>query len=165
MFQNQARAERYNVSKSLFGRRLAEGSPVSSHVIRMIGYIKTLERLDTPLDPYLAIDDILQSLPLSFELFIMNYNMVGLEKTLVVLHGMLKKVEDSIRKSPNQVMLVQNDGKKRKRKGKAKTTDSIPNAKYIPAGMYKSGPAGSDVCYHYHKPGHWKHNCKVYLEE
>jgi hypothetical protein len=37
MFQNQARAERYNISKSLFAWKLAEGSPVSPHVSKMIG--------------------------------------------------------------------------------------------------------------------------------
>ena len=39
MFVNQARAERYNVSSSLFACKLTEGSPVSPHVIKIIGYI------------------------------------------------------------------------------------------------------------------------------
>ena len=45
MFENQARVERYNISKSLFSCKVAEGSPVSPHVIKMIGYIETLDRL------------------------------------------------------------------------------------------------------------------------
>ena len=45
MFENQARVERYNISKYLFSCKLAEGSPVSPHVIKMIGYIETLDRL------------------------------------------------------------------------------------------------------------------------
>ena len=49
MFENQARAERYNTSKVLFACRLAEGSPVSPHVIKMIGYIESLEKLGFPL--------------------------------------------------------------------------------------------------------------------
>ena len=39
MFENQAWSERYNISKSLFACRLAEGGSVSPHVIKMIGYI------------------------------------------------------------------------------------------------------------------------------
>jgi hypothetical protein len=84
MFQNQARTERYNISKSLFACKLAEGSPVSPHVIKMIGYIETLDRLGSELHPDLSIDVILQSLPASYEPFIMNFQMNGLDKTLRV---------------------------------------------------------------------------------
>jgi hypothetical protein len=44
MFENQARAERYNISKALFACKLVEGSPVSPHVIKMMGYIETLTK-------------------------------------------------------------------------------------------------------------------------
>jgi hypothetical protein len=73
MFENQARIERYNISKSLFAFKLAEGSPVSPHVIKIIGYIETLEKLGSELKPDLAIDVILQWLPVSYEPFIMNF--------------------------------------------------------------------------------------------
>ena len=45
MFEDQARAERFNTSKSLFACRLAEGNPVSPHVIKMIGYTESLDKL------------------------------------------------------------------------------------------------------------------------
>jgi hypothetical protein len=51
MFQNQARIERYNISKSLFACKLSECSSVSPHVIKMIGYIETLDRLGSELHP------------------------------------------------------------------------------------------------------------------
>jgi hypothetical protein len=51
MFENQARTERYNISKSLFACKLAEGSPVSPYVIKMIGYIDILEKLGFELKP------------------------------------------------------------------------------------------------------------------
>ena len=59
MFENQARVERYNISKSLFSCKLAEDSPISSHVIKMIGYIKTLDRHGSELHDDLTIDVIL----------------------------------------------------------------------------------------------------------
>ena len=86
MFESQARVERYNTLKALFGSKLAEGSPVSPHVIKMIGYIEALDRLGIELDPELAMDVILQSLPPSFEQFITNFHMNSLDKTLTVLH-------------------------------------------------------------------------------
>jgi hypothetical protein len=48
-FKNQARTERYNISKLLFACKLANGSPVSPHVIKMIAYIETLEKLGSEL--------------------------------------------------------------------------------------------------------------------
>jgi hypothetical protein len=46
MFENQARVERYNISKALFACKLAEGSPVCP--LKMIGCIETLEKLGSP---------------------------------------------------------------------------------------------------------------------
>jgi hypothetical protein len=124
MFENQARAKRYNISKALFVCMLAEGSPISSHVIKMMGYIETLTKLGCKIKDDLAIDVILQLLPVSYESFIMNFYMNGKEKTVIELHGMLKTVEDSIKKNPNHVMMVQKEKKKRKHwtssKGKGK---------------------------------------------
>jgi gag-polypeptide of LTR copia-type len=45
MFENQMRVERYEISRSLFGCKLAEGDPVSPHMINMIGRIESLEKL------------------------------------------------------------------------------------------------------------------------
>jgi hypothetical protein len=59
MFQNHAWTERYNISKSLFVCKLVEGSPISPDVIKMIGYIETLDRLGSELHPDLATDIIL----------------------------------------------------------------------------------------------------------
>jgi hypothetical protein len=42
MFENQARIDRFNTSKALFGSKLAKGAPVGPHVIKMIGYIESL---------------------------------------------------------------------------------------------------------------------------
>ena len=101
IFENQARVDRFNTSKALFGSKLAEGAPVSPHVIKMIGYIESLQTLGFPLDDDLATDVMLQSLPARFEPFIMNYHMNGLKKTVTELHGMLKMAEVSLRKAPS----------------------------------------------------------------
>ncbi|WVZ90398.1 LOW QUALITY PROTEIN: hypothetical protein U9M48_036704 [Paspalum notatum var. saurae] len=151
MFENQARVERYNTSKALFGSKLTEGSPVSPHVIKMIGHIEALDILGFELDPELATDVILQSLPPSFEPFIMNYHMNGLDKTLTELHGMLKTAEDSIKKTSHHVMMVQRNSKKRKRKGKGKgkAKDRIQKPKLD--AKPKAGLSPSDKCFHCEK--------------
>jgi hypothetical protein len=112
IFENQARAEMYNISKALFACKLAKGSLVSPHVIKMMGYIETLTKLSYEIKDELTTDVILQSLPVSYESFITNFHMNGMEKTMAELHGMLKTVEDSIKKNHNHVIMVQ---KRRKR--------------------------------------------------
>jgi hypothetical protein len=111
MFQNQARAERYNISKALFVCKMTEGSPVSPHVIKMMGYIETLTKLGCEIKDDLATNVVLQSLLMSYESFIMNFHMNGMEKTMAELHGMLKIDEYSIKKNPNHVMMVQKEKK------------------------------------------------------
>ncbi|WVZ51009.1 hypothetical protein U9M48_002201, partial [Paspalum notatum var. saurae] len=162
MFESQARVERYNTSKALFGSKLAEGSPVSPHVIKMIGHIEALDKLGLELEPELAVDVILQSLPPSFEPFIMNYHMNSLDKTLTELHGMLKTAEDSIKKTATH-----RDSKKRKRKGKGKgkgkAEDRIQKSKSD--AKPRAGPSPSDKCFHCGDSEHWSTNCQKFLEE
>jgi hypothetical protein len=158
MFENQARAERYNILKVLFACKLAEGSSVSPDVIKMMGYIETLTKLDCEIKDDLATDVILQSLPTSYESFIMNFHMNDMDKTMTELHGMLKTTEDSINKNPNHVMMVQKEKKKRKRwtppksKGKENIFDEPSSSK--PKIKDKSGPSPDEECFHYHKKGH-----------
>jgi hypothetical protein len=114
MFENQARAERYNISKTMFAYKLVEGSLVSPHVIKMMAYIENLTNLGCETKDDLATDVTLQSLPVIYESFIMNFHMNGMEKTVTEFHGMLKTAEDSIQKNPNHVLMVQKERKRRK---------------------------------------------------
>src|SRR3954466_9186523 len=98
MFQTQARAERYNVAKSFVECKLADGAGVGPHVIKMVGYSQTLEKLGFPLGQELATDFILASLPSSYGQFISNYHMLGVEKGLNMLCGVLKTTESDMKK-------------------------------------------------------------------
>src|SRR6266540_5915428 len=165
LFQAQARVERYEMTKALHECKMAEDASVSSHVIKMIGYIENLERLRFPYNQDLAIDIILQSLPPSYSSFIMNYNMNGLEKSLTELHGMLKIAEQNIKHRTSDVLLVQKGKKtkkKRKAKGKghAKAESSSKDRK-----PKKPTATSSATCFHCHDVGHWKRNCPKYLED
>jgi hypothetical protein len=79
MFQTQARTERFNVSKVFVETKLAEGTPVGPHVIKMVGHTQRLEKLGFPIGPELATNFILVSLPPSYGNFISNYHMHGAE--------------------------------------------------------------------------------------
>jgi hypothetical protein len=80
----------------------------------MMGYVETMTKLHCEIKDDLSTDMILKSLLPSYEPFIMNFHMNGMEKTVAELHGMLKIAEDSIKKNPNHMMMVQKEKKKRK---------------------------------------------------
>jgi hypothetical protein len=110
----------------------------------MMGYIETLIKLGCEIKDDLATDMILESLPMSYESFIMNFHMNGMKKTMAELHGMLKTVKDSIKKNHNCVMMVQKEKKKRKHwtspkgKGKEEVSDEPSSSK--PKTKGKSDP-------------------------
>ncbi|KAL4361036.1 hypothetical protein GQ457_04G021110 [Hibiscus cannabinus] len=60
IYEGQARQEMYETCKALFQCKMNEGSPVGAHVIKMMGYIQTLEKLGFPLNNELSTDVILQ---------------------------------------------------------------------------------------------------------
>ena len=85
---------------------MAPGTSVSAHVLKMKGYIDTIEKLDSPIRKELVTDLILGSLLEAYDHFVMNYNMHGMDKSIAELHGMLKNSEQNIKKS-TPVLLVQ----------------------------------------------------------
>jgi hypothetical protein len=65
VFAPQAWAERYEASELFFSARMDEHNNVSEHVVKMYGYIQHLNALDCQILDELAIDRVLQSLPLA----------------------------------------------------------------------------------------------------
>ena len=120
MFQQQARAERYEISQALLDCKMAEGSSVSAHVIKLHGYVQRLEALGVPFPAELGTDIILKSLPPSYDGFVMNFNMHGMNKTLGELFTMLKVAEKDIQKGTNHVMMVKKTTHFKKAKGTGK---------------------------------------------
>ncbi|KAL0448245.1 UNVERIFIED_CONTAM: hypothetical protein Slati_1380900 [Sesamum latifolium] len=73
---------RYAATKAFFGTKMAEGSSMQSHRVKMLSLVEKLEDLKARLENDTYIDVILQYLPPSYDLFIINYNMNGLENPL-----------------------------------------------------------------------------------
>ncbi|KAK8656738.1 hypothetical protein V6N13_098676 [Hibiscus sabdariffa] len=165
IYEGQARQERYGTSKALFQCKMTEGTPVGAHVIKMMGYVQTLEKLGFPLKNELATDLILQSLPGSFKPFVLNFNMNEINKTLPQLLGMLRTAESDMKKDGSKSILLVREAKGKgkklaKSKGSGKTKAKGKNVLKPKGAISKDGK-----CFHCNKSDHWKRNCPVYLEE
>ena len=126
---------------------MAEGANVSQHALKMKGYIDHLERLGFLVSTELATDLILNSLPSSYDLFLLKYNMNNLEKSISELHGMLKTVEKSLGSKPKQVLMIKEGGVQKKRHAKGMRKAVMITAK--PAKIPKD-----EVCFQCGGTGH-----------
>ncbi|KAL0411161.1 UNVERIFIED_CONTAM: hypothetical protein Slati_3705800 [Sesamum latifolium] len=170
---------RYAATKAFFGTKMAKGSSV--HGIKMLSLVEKLEDLKAGLDNDTYIDMILQSLPPSYDPFIINYNINGLEKTIHELINMLVQYDATIYKSAPAVLVGEASTSKAKDKrvgrwkrktGKGKVVVATASAKGAPAapkgkGKGKVGDSqrskANDVCMHYQEKGHWKRECPKLL--
>ena len=164
LYDVQGRTARYDISRELFQCRMAEGSSVNDHVLKMINLIERLGQLGFVMDGDLCQDLILQSLPDSFSQFVMNFHMNKLDVSLAELHNMLKTAEANLPSKKGSVLMIgASTSTKRKRNWKPKNKKSGEKQPVQPKA--KVDPKSKGVCFHCNKVGHWKRNCKDYLAE
>lgn len=114
----------------------------------------------------LYTDLLLQSLPPSFDTFVVNFNMHNMETSLAELVNMLKTAESTMKKDKPVLLVGSSSGSKAKKpkKGKKKGKGSSkPNKLKAKGGVKKVSSQANDKCHYCGKPGHWKRNCKEYL--
>ncbi|KAL0378784.1 UNVERIFIED_CONTAM: hypothetical protein Sradi_3183900 [Sesamum radiatum] len=96
---------RYAMRIKFFRTKMAQGSSVHSHAVKMLFLVENLEDLKARLDNDTYVDVILQSLPPSYDPFIINYNMNGLEKMIHELINILVQYEATTHKSVPAVLV------------------------------------------------------------
>ncbi|KAL0289498.1 UNVERIFIED_CONTAM: hypothetical protein Sradi_7072900 [Sesamum radiatum] len=108
---------RYAAAKAFFGTKMTEGSFVQSHGVKILFLVEKLEDLKVGLSNDTYIDVILQSLPPSYDPFIVNHNMNRLEKSIHELINMLVQYEATTRKSEPAVLVGEASTSKAKSEG------------------------------------------------
>nr|GEV88145.1 hypothetical protein [Tanacetum cinerariifolium] len=98
MYSKQAKQELLQTVTEFHTSKPEEGQSVSSHVLKMKGYIENLEQLSQPVGQNLAVSLILVSLNKDFDSFVQNYNMHDMGKTVNELHAILKLHEEMLPK-------------------------------------------------------------------
>ncbi|KAL0284005.1 UNVERIFIED_CONTAM: hypothetical protein Sradi_7211700 [Sesamum radiatum] len=174
---------RYAATKAFFGTKMAEGSSVQSHEVKTLSLVEKLEDLKAGLENDTYIDVILQSLPPSYNPFIVNYNMNGLEKSIHELINMLVQYETTTHKSEPAVLVGEASTskakakgarrwKRKKGKGTAITATATLEVLLLPPWEKGKGNAGgsqlskaNNVCMHYHGKGHWNWECPQLLPD
>ena len=107
--------------------------------------------------------------PSSFTHFVQNYHMMKWDKSLEELQGMLKTYEtDSKKHKPQAQVLAVTDkkiDKNKKKKGNKKRKDKKGNGKFSDEGSDKSKTHPDSECFYCKSKGHWKRNCRKYLQD
>ncbi|KAK4389784.1 hypothetical protein Sango_2315400 [Sesamum angolense] len=97
---------RYAITKVFFDARMIQGPSVREHGVMMLSLVEKLKDLQANFDKEETyFDVILQSLPPSYDQFIINFNMSGLEKSLHELINMVVQYEATIEKSAPSVLV------------------------------------------------------------
>ncbi|KAL0395119.1 UNVERIFIED_CONTAM: hypothetical protein Slati_4478100 [Sesamum latifolium] len=99
------RHTRYVTTKEIFRTKMTEGSSVQDHEVKMLSLVEKLDDLKAGLNNDTYIDVILQSLPPSYNPFIVNFNMNVLEKSINELINMLVQYEATSKKSAPSVLV------------------------------------------------------------
>ncbi|KAL0420316.1 UNVERIFIED_CONTAM: Retrovirus-related Pol polyprotein from transposon TNT 1-94 [Sesamum latifolium] len=157
------------------------GSSVQSHGVKMLSLVEKLKDLKVGLKNDTYIDVILQSLPPSYDPFIVNYNLNGLEKSIHELINILVQYEAMTQKFEPEVLVGEASTSKAKgkgarrwkrKKGKVTTVTATASTEGAPAAPMGKGkgkvggsqrPRANDVCTHCQGKGHWKRECPQLL--
>ncbi|KAK4384353.1 hypothetical protein Sango_3069300 [Sesamum angolense] len=170
---------RYAVTKAFFGARMIEGSSVREHGVMMLSLVEKLKILQADLEKEETyVDVILQSLPPTYNQFIINYNMIGHEKSLHELINMLVQYEATIEKSAPSALVGEvstskakaKDAGREKRKKDETFSTTASTVPVTPLGGGKGkrkrvhqSKILNDVCIYCREKGHWKRECPELL--
>ncbi|KAL0325348.1 UNVERIFIED_CONTAM: hypothetical protein Sradi_5104100 [Sesamum radiatum] len=169
---------RYAATKAFFSTKMVEGFSIYDHYVQMLSFVEKLEDLKAGIKNDTYINLFLQSSPPSYDPFILNININGLEKSISELINILVQFEATVKRSEHAVMLgeasTSKKGKKAQRwktkrsnaKGPVPASKSIVKAPTVGKGKRKEVPKASKAedAYHYcHEKRHWKRNYPKFL--
>ncbi|XP_070036266.1 uncharacterized protein [Nicotiana tomentosiformis] len=121
MFGEQNCAAKQTAMEALLNTKIAEGSSVRDHVLKMMGLLNELEVLGDMIDKESQVEMVLQTLPDSFQQFRLNYNMNKMDLLLEKLLNELQAAGSIIKQqAPVVVLNVEKPSVSKSKGGKKK---------------------------------------------
>ncbi|GHB33619.1 hypothetical protein GCM10010392_69100 [Streptomyces clavifer] len=110
MFADKSRPARQAAIRTIMNTRMAVGTPVRDHMLKMMDCFNEAEILGAEIDAQSQTDMILETLPDSFNQFKLNFNMSKMDMTLSELMKELQAAE-AIMKPKAQAHFFQSSSK------------------------------------------------------
>ncbi|OAY70105.1 Retrovirus-related Pol polyprotein from transposon TNT 1-94, partial [Ananas comosus] len=149
LYGEQSRSARFEVSKRLFKAKMHDGQSVHDHCLTMIKDLEELEKLGVKMDKELQVDLILQSLPVSYGQFIVNYHMNKIDCTNAELLNMLITTEGTLKSSKGSILAVERaSSSKRKSNWKKKPAKKQKTKNKPKKEASKNKAADKGKCFH-----------------
>ena len=152
MFGEQNHAARQVAMRALLNTKMAEGTPVRDHVLKMIAHLNELEILGAEIDGESQVDIVLMSLPESYKNFRLNYSMSKGSYSLAELLKELQAAEGILGHAKSAQVAEKgssSSAEKKKKKKKAPKQGGVSKQKF------KKGEAKpKNNCFTYGQAGH-----------
>ena len=120
VFGEQGRSSRQETMRQIYNTKMAEGTSVKEHCLKMISNLNTLEVLGVGIDGESQVDMLLQSLPELFKEFRLNYNINKKIYSLSKLMNELVATEGILGTSSVDANMTEVSTSQLKSKGKGK---------------------------------------------
>nr|XP_009769131.1 PREDICTED: uncharacterized protein LOC104220030 [Nicotiana sylvestris] len=150
MFGEQNRVAKQTTMKSLLNTKMAEGSSVRDHVLKMMSLLNEREVLGAVIDKKYQVEMVLQTLPYSFQQFRLNYNMNKMDLSLAKLLNELQATESIVKQQAPIVALNVEKASVSKSKGSKKKNKA---QKVLAPGGATGVKNPKGECYHSKQPG------------
>ena len=165
MFGDHGRLARQVAMQRLMGAKMAKRTLVREHIFKMIDFLNELESLGATIDTQTQVDIILNSLPVAFAQFKLNYNMNQINFSISELMSSLQSAEGVMkpkgnvlnieRASTSASMLKSKKGKKKKPRAKGPRVGPTPKiGKSKGKGKGKKDGKSKGNCFQCGIPGH-----------
>ncbi|KAM3327212.1 hypothetical protein P3S67_002338 [Capsicum chacoense] len=97
MFGEQNHAAKQTIMKAILTTKMVEGTSVREYVLKIMSLLNELEILGAVIDKESQVEMVLKTLPNSFQLFYLNYNMIKMDLSLAKLLNEMQAAESIIK--------------------------------------------------------------------